>query len=139
MPTVPGAAAYPDADHVLVAALQAQFPAARVCTELPSDAELHLPVIQVNRFGGQVGAVAIDRAHIDVDVWHSSDDAAALLASQVRSWLLMGLAGTRVVVPSGTGVVAHVHEQTGAMRRPSGNADVFRRGMAFTISIQAAP
>jgi hypothetical protein len=35
-------------------------------------------------------------------------------------------------------VFAAAHEQTGAMRRPSGNPDVFRRGMRFTITIKAS-
>jgi hypothetical protein len=132
-----GAPTYPDSDQLLVAALAAAFPVVRVCTELPADLEAHLPVVQCNRFGGHVGVVSMDAAWVDVDVWHSNDDAAALLASQIRSWLLLGLVGTRVTCATGTGVFAKVHEQTGAMRRPSGNPDVFRRGMALTITIHA--
>lgn len=132
-----GAPVYPDSDQILVAALAAQFPSVRVCTELPADLEAHLPACQVNRFGGQVGQITMDRAHADIDVWHSTDDACALLAAQIRSWVLLGLLGRRIICASGTGVVAAVHEQTGMMRRPSGNPDVFRRGAAYTVSIHA--
>ena len=135
----PGAPIYVDADELLVAALAAEFPGVRVCTELPADVEQVLPCVQVNRFGGNAETPGVDRVYCDYDVWHSSDQACALLAGQVRSWLLMGLAGTRIVAPTGTGVVLRVHEQTGAMRRPSGNADTWRRGGVLTIYVQAAP
>jgi hypothetical protein len=129
--------AYADTDELLVAALAAHFPAVRVCTELPANLEQVLPVVQCNRFGGNAEVLTMDRPMTDVDIWHSSHAAAALLASQVRSWILLGLVGRRIVGATGTGVFAKAHEQTGAMRRPSGNPDVFRIGMAFTIYVHA--
>jgi hypothetical protein len=134
---ITGAALYADSDQLLVAALQAEFPGVRVCTELPANLEQVLPVVQVNRFGGHVDFASMDRPHTDVDVWAASDEACAVLAGQVRSWILMGMVGVRIVASTGTGTFSAVHEQTGMMRRPSSNPDVWRRGAAYTISVHA--
>ena len=128
---------YPSATQLLVVVLQAQFSSVRVCTELPEGLELVLPVIQVSRFGGGAAVVGMDRPMIDVDVWHSTLEAAEVLGSQVSEWMHLGLPGRSASGPSGAGVFARSHMQSGMARRPTANTDVFRVGSAWTLHLHS--
>lgn len=118
----------------MVAVMSAEWPAIRVCTDLPSNVEALVPVIQVNRFGGSDDAPTMDRAYIDVDVWHESLTEAEDLASEVHAWLLLRSAGKWATVgAAGPGVVASCRTQTGMFERPTSNPDLFRVGGAYTV------
>ena len=129
---------YPSVPEMMVSVLAAQFPTARVCTELPGNLESVLPVLQVNRFGGSGDVLTMDRAYIDVDVWAATLGAAETLGSQVQTWMMLYLAGHRVVAAAGAGVFAKCAMQTGMVQRPSGNPDVKRVGAAFTVHVHSA-
>lgn len=125
---------YPSVAGLMVAVLSVEWPAVRVCTLLPSNVESLVPVIQVNRFGGSDDAPTMDRAYIDVDVWHGSLAEAEDLAAEVHAWLLHRAPGKGAVVgEAGASVVASCHTQTGMFERPSGNPDLFRVGGAYTV------
>jgi hypothetical protein len=119
---------YPSVPELLVAVIGAQFPAVRVCTELPMNLEQVLPCVQVTRFSGGDSVITMDHAIVDIDVWHSTLGGAEILASQLRSWMRLYLAGKRATVTSGTGTFARVYTQSGFYQRPSANPDVRRVG-----------
>lgn len=125
---------YPSVAGLMVAVCTAEWPTIRFCTELPSNVEELVPVVQFNRFGGSDDEVTMDRAYVDVDVWHSSLTAAEDLASELFTWMRMRMPGKWAVVgAAGPGVVASCRTQTGMYQRPAGNDDLFRVGGAFTI------
>jgi len=132
---------------LLIHELAQAFPSAMVGVELPSRAEdLDGPFIQVNRFGGGGKPITLDRAHVDIDIWHSTLPAAEVVAAQVAAWMVTRLPGTRTTVPvpadSGlsapvtvTGVFAHVEAQSGMSARATGNPHLWRVGGAFTVIV----
>jgi len=119
---------------LVVAVFSAEWPTIRFCTELPSNVEGMLPVVQVNRFGGSDDTVTMDRAYIDVDVWHGSLTAAEDLASELHTWMVLRMPGKWVTVgAAGPGGGGACRAQTGMYQRPSGNPDLFRVGGAYTV------
>lgn len=87
---------YAAAETVLVTALAAQFPAARVLTETPANLVEVLPCIQVTRFGGVDDVLSFDEATLDVDVYAATRDDARSLGEQVRGYLRGELPGQTV-------------------------------------------
>jgi hypothetical protein len=73
--------------------LDAQFPTARVVTELPANLADVVPAIQVTRFGGSDDFITLDAANIDIDTFAATRDASRSLSEQVRAALRLHLPG----------------------------------------------
>jgi len=81
---------YADAEKLLVAFLRAET-GLRVVTELPSNLEEVLPVIQVSRYGGNDSRYVLDRASVDVDCFAATRAEASALAAQARELFIFRL------------------------------------------------
>nr|WP_202121585.1 hypothetical protein [Streptomyces sp. BA2] len=65
----------------------------RVLTDLPANLADVLPVIQLQRVGGDDDTLRLDRAFVEVDVYAATRPAASALMAQARSVLLSELSG----------------------------------------------
>ena len=65
----------------------------RTLTDLPANLVDALPVVQIQRVGGNDDGIRLDRAFVDVDVYAATRQGASQLMSQTRSLLLTGLRG----------------------------------------------
>lgn len=81
-----------DVEAELIAWLATKL-SVRVLTDLPANLADVLPVIQVQRIGGDDDALRLDRALVDVDVYAATRPAASGLMAQARSALLSELRG----------------------------------------------
>lgn len=114
-------------EPLLVAALKAQFPSARVVTETPANLVDVLPVIQVGGIGGSGDAYQFDTPRADIDVYAATRDAARTLAQQIHDWLLRDLPGQTL----GSAFVLKVTEFMSPVWTPYDNTTVRR----FTLSV----
>jgi hypothetical protein len=89
---------FPNPETVLRGWLVTLFPTVRIVSELPADLETELPVLQVVRGSGDDPRtfMAIDRAVIDVDVWHADRVSASAMAETVRRYIRRDLPGTTI-------------------------------------------
>jgi hypothetical protein len=117
-----------DVEAELVAWLTAGL-TARVLTDLPADLGGVLPVVQIERVGGDDDGIRLDRAFVDVDAYASTRQAASELLSQTRSLLLGGLRGT----VTDAAVFTAARTITAPARRPYENPSVRRFGATFEI------
>jgi hypothetical protein len=86
---------WPDVEIELVTWLSGQLGSSvRVLTELPAELDSVLPVVQVQRVGGDDDTFRLDRALVDVDVYAATRADASMLARQVRDDLVIQLRGT---------------------------------------------
>lgn len=100
-------------------------------TELDNDLLADLPIVQVARVGGTDDGFRLDRALVDVDVYASTQDAAATLAEEIRGGLLRRLRGTT----TGTAVVGRVTTVSAPSRRPYENLSLRRYGGTYEIYV----
>lgn len=117
-----------DVEAELVAWLADQL-AARVLTDLPADLGSVLPVVQIERVGGDDDGIRLDRAFVDVDAYASTRQAASELLSQARSVLLAHLRG----VVTEKAVFTAARTISAPARRPYENPSVRRFGATYEI------
>lgn len=117
-----------DVEAELVAWLHARL-TVRVLTDLPANLADILPVIQVQRIGGDDDALRLDRALVDVDVYAASRPAASALMAQARSVLLSELRG----LATESAVFTMARTITGPAWRPYENPALRRFGASFEI------
>lgn len=122
---------FADVETITIAALQLQFPSARVLTTNPADLESVLPVVRVTRIGGTGSALTLDDCLVNVEVFAALRPDAKTLANQIRSYLTFKLPGYRYL----GAVVANVLTSVGPSERPYGNANVSRIGATYQITL----
>lgn len=120
-----------DIELELIQWLQAKTgPGVVVRDELDNRLLEELPTVQVQRLpaGGDDG-FRLDRALVDIDVYHSTRGTAIALAAQIRDWLLTELPGTR----TGTAVFGRVTSSPPPAVRPYENTALRRVGATYQI------
>lgn len=116
--------------------LAAQFPTARVVTELPANLEQVLPVIQVTRFGGVDDTLVLDHPSIDIDTYAATRTATRDLNGQVRSALRLHFPG----YAAGGAAVQSVTTISGVRVFDSyPNPNLRRANSAYRITIHSIP
>lgn len=120
---------WPDVEIELVAWLTGVLGGIRVLTELPATLDAVLPVVQVQRVGGDDDTFRLDRALVDVDVYAATRGEASALARQVRTALVMDLRGTTTAAAV-FGLVATV---TAPAWRPYENIRLRRCGATYEL------
>lgn len=119
---------WPDVEIELVAWLDAHLDV-RVVTELPATLLDVLPVVQVQRVGGDDDGFRLDRALVDVDVYAATREAASTVARQVRSYLLGSLRGAATA----TAVFGYVSTVAAPSWRPYENIGLRRYGGTYEL------
>jgi hypothetical protein len=119
---------WPDIEIELVSWLAADQDV-RVVTELPSNLVEVLPLIQVQRVGGDDDGFRLDRALVDLDVYASTRQAASDLARSARSGLLGHLRGTS----TGAAVFNHISTVAAPSWRPYENVNLRRYGGTYQL------
>jgi len=120
-----------DVELELIQWLQAKTgPSVVVRDEIDNNLLEELPTIQVQRLpaGGDDG-FRLDRALVDVDVYHSTRAAAIALAAQVRGWLLRDLPGA----VTDAAVFGRVTSSPPPAVRPYENTGLRRVGATYQI------
>ncbi|MFE4857384.1 hypothetical protein [Streptomyces sp. NPDC056670] len=121
---------WPDVEIELVAWLSAQRGGGvTVLTELPANLGDLLPVVQVQRVGGDDDTFKLDRALVDVDVYAPTRAGASLLARQVRDDLVMKLRGTSTAAA----VFGLVTTVSAPQWRPYENINLRRLGATYEL------
>ena len=115
-------------EPLLVTALKAQFPSARICTETPSDLADVLPCIRVTGIGGSGDRYQFDTWRVDFDTFDATRDDARTLAQDVHDWVLRELPGTTL----GTAFVLSTAEFMAPAWTPYDNTNLRR----FTLAAQ---
>jgi hypothetical protein len=105
-------------------------PGVVVRDEVDNQLLAELPTIQVQRLaaGGDDG-LRLDRALVDVDVYHSTRAAAITLAALVRGWLLTDLPGA----VTSSAVFGRVSTASPQAARPYENTALRRVGATYQI------
>lgn len=116
-------------EAVLVAFLTGALDGPIVTTELDNNLAELLPVIHVQRVGGDDDGLRLDRALVDVDVYADTRAAAADLAEQVRAQLLGALRGST----QPTAVVGLVATVSAPSWRPYENVGLRRCGATYEL------
>jgi hypothetical protein len=101
----------------------------RTLTDLPANLGEVLPIVQIQRAGGDDDGIRLDRAFIDIDVYAATRQAASTLMSQARSLLLGELRGSTTTVA----VFTSARTITAPAWRPYENPDLRRFGASFEI------
>jgi hypothetical protein len=128
---------YLDIELLLVAWLQARFPAVQVCTETPASMGTVLPngtvipVIQVVRTSGLPVATTLDGPLVDVDCFALGRAAARSLAYKVMAQLETGLVGATDGTASH---ITRVRITLGPQWRPYDNTALRRFGVSAYIT-----
>lgn len=86
--------AWPDIEIELVTYLADLLAGVRLCTELPANLVDVLPLVQVQRVGGDDDGARLDRALVDVDVFAATRQDAFSLSRTVHDALIVQLRGT---------------------------------------------
>jgi hypothetical protein len=79
--------------------------------ELDNDLLNELPTVQVQVSGGDDDGIRLDRAFVDIDVYHRTRADAIELAARIRGWVLMQLRGSATATA--------VFGRTGTISRPA--------------------
>lgn len=111
--------------------LSALIPAVQFRDELPYNLTFVTPLIVVERFGGADTVLGLDGAHIDVDVFHLTKDAAMLLAEVVRQSLRRDLPQKTIA----GAVVSRVETISGPSRTPWDDAEARRVSASYRITL----
>lgn len=117
-----------DVEAELVAWLKAELDV-RVVTDLPANLLDVVPVVQVQRVGGDDDGIRLDRAFIDVDVYGTTRPLASQLMAQARSLFLASLRG----VVTDAAVFTSARTITAPAWRPYENPGLRRFGATFEI------
>lgn len=117
-----------DVEAELVAWLTARLDE-RTLTDLPANLMDELPVVQIQRVGGNDDGIRLDRAFVDVDVYAASRQAASQLMSRTRSLLLTGLRGA----VTDAAVFTSARTVSAPSWRPYENPGLRRFGATFEI------
>lgn len=121
---------YPDVERLLVTYLGGEL-GVRVVTDLPSNLQQVLPVVQVGRFGGADDVRTIDNGSVDIDVYAAGRGASVALAERCRAALRFDLPG-RVI---GGVTVSRVRTTLGPAWRPYDDTTNVRRfGATYQIT-----
>jgi hypothetical protein len=121
---------YPDVERLLVTYLGGAL-GVRVVTDLPSNLQQILPLVQVGRLGGADDVIGLDRASVDVDVYAAGRAASVALAERCREALRMDLPGQTL----GVVTVAAVRTTLGPTWRPYDDTTNVRRfGATYQIT-----
>jgi hypothetical protein len=97
--------------------------------ELDNKLAGELPTVQVQVVAGTDDGIRLDRALVDIDVYHSTRAQAIQLAAQIRGWVLTQLRGstTQTAVFSRTGTISR------PAVRPYENTALRRVGATYEI------
>lgn len=117
-----------DIEVELVAWLGAEL-SVRVATELPATLADILPVLLVQRVGGDDDTFRLDRALVDVDAYAATRAEAAALAASARSRLVAALRGATTV----NAVFGRVSTVQAPAWRPYENTNLRRIGATYEI------
>lgn len=117
-----------DVEAELVAFLKAEL-AVRVVTDLPANLVEELPVVQIQRAGGDDDTFRLDRAFVDIDVYAAARPAASQLMAQTRSLLLVTLRGATTA----SAVFTSARTISAPTWRPYENQNLRRFGVTFEI------
>lgn len=117
-----------DIEIELVAWLGAEL-SVRVVTELPATLTDILPVLLVQRVGGDDDTFRLDRALVDVDAYAATRAEAAALAGGARSHLVASLRG----VTTANAVFGRVSTVQAPAWRPYENTNLRRIGATYEI------
>lgn len=118
-----------NAEAIVIAALKVAFPLAVPTSELDNDLNAEVPVLQVQRVGGDDDGFRLDRALVDIDVYAVGRSTAADLADEVRTFLLTQLRGSQ----STTSVIGRVSTVSAPSWRPYENTALRRVGATYEI------
>lgn len=101
----------PDVEALVLKALRARLTAVRSVIELPADWDAASPLVTARRVGGAAPDPRfVDRALMDVQVWHTDRRSASRLAREVRAILVDAC---RTKVADAEGSLAHFTEVSG--------------------------
>lgn len=120
---------WPNAEAVLVAALGTLLTGALVTTELGNDLLNELPVVQVQRAGGDDDGFRLDRPLVDVDVYAASRLDAAAMSEQIRAYILRVLRGSTTA----GAVIGRTGTVSAPSPRPYENTGLRRNGATYEI------
>ncbi|MGW2228286.1 phage tail termination protein [Streptomyces formicae] len=117
-----------DVEAELVAWLHAKL-TVRVLTDLPANLGSVLPVVQLQRIGGDDDTIRLDRAVVDLDVYAGTRQAASALMAQARSVLLSELRG----VATESAVFTAARTISAPAWRPYENTSLRRVGGTYEV------
>lgn len=118
-----------DVELELIGRGQVRFPAAVVRDETDNRLLEELPTIQIQKVGGSDDGIRLDRALVDIDVYHSTRAGAIALAAEVRAWVLTELRGST----SPTAVIGRTGTISAPAIRPYENTALRRVGATYEI------
>lgn len=118
-----------DVEAELVVWCKAELDGVRVVTDLPANLVDVLPVVQLQRIGGDDDTIRLDRAFVDVNVYAPTRPAASQLMARTRSLLLTGLRGVTI----SAAVFTSARTLTGPAWRDYENPALRRFGSTFEI------
>jgi hypothetical protein len=114
---------WPDAEQVMLVGLtpliQAVYPTARVCTELPGT--ITVPTIRIKRISGAQRDIIVDRPILDVDVFWTDYGTTSAISRQITASLL-SLRGLKLM----NGVISNVNVVQGPRWLPEPDPNLFR-------------
>ncbi|QPB09549.1 head-to-tail connector complex protein [Streptomyces phage Sycamore] len=126
----------PDVEALVLKALSARLTAVRVVVDLPADWDAASPLVVAHRVGGAApDARFLDRALMDVQVWHTDRRAASRLAREVRAILVDAC---RMALSDDEGSLSHFTEVTGPWAPAPGDHANLSRFIA-TYQLTARP
>lgn len=123
---------WPDVEVELVAHLKTVLDA-RLCTELPADLTDVLPVLQVQRVGGDDDGARLDRALVDIDAYGETRADASTLARAAHAALVLDLRGVATTAV----VFGRISTVTAAAWRPYENPALRRMGATYELYFHA--
>ncbi|MDH6224361.1 hypothetical protein [Streptomyces sp. MJP52] len=123
-----------DVELELIQRGQARFPQAVVRDELDNRLLEELPTIQVQVVGGTDDGIRLDRALVDIDVYHRTRGEAVALAAEVRGWVLRELRGSSTA----TAVIGRTGTVSAPAIRPYENTALRRVGATYEIYVHPA-
>jgi hypothetical protein len=126
--------AYADVEKILVSWLDNAL-AARIVTDVPSNLDLVLPIVQITRIGGRDMFPTLDAAMVDVDVYALTRGEANVLSEEVRTALRFN---SRNQVVDGA-VIGLVETLLGPTWRPYENTKVRRVGATYRVMVHSTP
>lgn len=128
----------PDAQAWLIAWARLTFPDVRAALRVPADLTKlgALPLIQPVRIGGP-SRLTLDDPVVDIDCYAADEVTAYTLARNVQTALTRA-SGAPVMYGSERAVLCDSRCTQGPAWRPYDNPDVYRVGMTFQITLQAA-